>query len=996
MQNHTVIMYPLEASEQEKFVAKEIRRYLYLRTAVLLPLVSGDRLPERASGFAVGYPDSSLIKSTNINRVARQSENTDQSYHLETLIINNRKWIVATGGRNGALLYAAYRLAENYGIRFSLHGDIIPDHRVPLEVIDVTESASPLFELRGILPFHDFPEGPDWWNEDDYKSVLSQLPKLGMNFIGLHTYPERPRTNLYASAEPVTWIGLPEDVNPDGEVLYSYPSRHFSTINGAWGYAAQKTSTYTDGGAMLFERDVYGADYMQGMAPWPEAQEESNELFNRFGRLLRSVFTHARELGISTCLGTEGPLTIPQEVKARLQALGLDPSDAKTVMRLYEGIFTRIKRMHPLDYFWLWTPETWTWGGNSEEQTQETLQHIQMAIEGAQKAYASVQIATSGWVLGPQTDRTMYDRQLPKTVPFSCINRNLGIDFIEPGFQSIVDRPLWAIPWVEDDPAMNLPQLWAGRMRRDAADALAYGCNGLMGIHWRTKVIDPTISALAAAAWKQIPWNSEFGQKADQVSYTMEGSTSGRIAVAQALEGWDAIYNTARIGMKGYRVQVPNGTYKVTFRFREWEVQEVGKRVFDIYTNGGVDKRLYQLDIFANVGRDKIWSCSIDEFKVADGLLDLTFRALNGEALLSALEIEGMTENVNQFKGFAYSRKINCGGSAIGEFEADLPELFVRERDLPIEDFYMDWATAQFGLEIAADAAQVFTAIDGKLPRPITWVSGPGSTIEVNRVPWEDIADNYWFVNHFESLRGRVQGAGQLERFDYWLNQFRYLRSAAMIGCTFGMYEEKMKQVMLEQSESLKRAMAREQLLPMRKQLVSQYAELNRYLLETVSTPGELGTFANIQQQTMHSQLHLPGKELEDLLGEPLPTDAMPSSQYTGKPRLIVPTVRTSLNEGETFSLKILLLGFVPTELIFYWKPLGGEKYRKAGFVHLDRGVYRTSLPLSITEDFEYYVEAKTEDNESLRFPATAPDLNQTVVLYEKQETKDSVVNGAE
>ena len=42
-------------------------------------------------------------------------------------------------------------------------------------------------------------------------------------------------------------------------------------------------------------------------------------------------------------------------------------------------------------------------------------------------------------------------------------------------------------------------------MRRDAADALRYGCDGLMGIHWRTRALGPNVSALAQAAWDQAP-----------------------------------------------------------------------------------------------------------------------------------------------------------------------------------------------------------------------------------------------------------------------------------------------------------------------------------------------------------------------------------------------------------------------------------------------------------------------------------------------------------
>ena len=95
----------------------------------------------------------------------------------------------------------------------------------------VEELGKPLFDRRGIQPFHDFPEGPDWWNADGYKAILGQLPKLRMNFFGLHTYPEGG-----VGPEPVVWIGRPEDIVPDGRVKASYPSRHFTTLNGTWGY----------------------------------------------------------------------------------------------------------------------------------------------------------------------------------------------------------------------------------------------------------------------------------------------------------------------------------------------------------------------------------------------------------------------------------------------------------------------------------------------------------------------------------------------------------------------------------------------------------------------------------------------------------------------------------------------------------------------------------------------------------------------------------------
>lgn len=77
-------------------------------------------------------------------------------------------------------------------------------------------------------------------------------------------------------------------------------------------------------------------------------------------------------------------------------------------------------------------------------------------------------------------------------------------------FAKINDRGKWEIPWMDDD-GLILPQLWIGRTHRDAADAEASGCNGLFGIHWRTRILSMNISCLAKAAWNQ-SWNPEKGK----------------------------------------------------------------------------------------------------------------------------------------------------------------------------------------------------------------------------------------------------------------------------------------------------------------------------------------------------------------------------------------------------------------------------------------------------------------------------------------------------
>jgi hypothetical protein len=44
-----------------------------------------------------------------------------------------------------------------------------------------------VFSIRGLQPFHDFFEGPDWWSEDEIKRVLESISLMKGNFLGFHT-----------------------------------------------------------------------------------------------------------------------------------------------------------------------------------------------------------------------------------------------------------------------------------------------------------------------------------------------------------------------------------------------------------------------------------------------------------------------------------------------------------------------------------------------------------------------------------------------------------------------------------------------------------------------------------------------------------------------------------------------------------------------------------------------------------------------------------------
>jgi hypothetical protein len=463
------------------------------------------------------------------------------------------------------------------------------------------------------------------------------------------------------------------------------------------------------------------------------------------------------------------------------------------VRKLYEGIFRRAAEAYPLDYYWFWTPEGWTWSGVKEEEVKATMDDLAGAIAARAKVRAPFSLATCGWVLGPQQDRAMFDKVLPKDVAVSCINRQVGYTPVDAGFAEVHGRSKWAIPWLEDDPALSAPQLWAARMRRDAYDALHYGCDGLMGIHWRTRALGPNIGALAQAAWDQGPWADAYKSAAPQSELAQTpGPVGGEVAAFPnnpIADTSDApLYQTVRYNLSAYHLPATNGPCKVTLKFCEPHYAAAGVRVFDVKLQGRTV--LTNLDIFAKVGKNRALDYTYTDVRVTNGWLDIEFVPRVEFPSIAAIVVEGDR----------FTKKINCGGPAYADYSADLPAAPVPATVLPsTRDFYVDWALHEFGPEAGAAAAAIFEKIDGALPKPCTWIDGPGG-IQPDARPWAQVEQEYTFVDEFAALSPKVKGEGSQERYDYWLNTFIYLRAVGEVNCAWGEYNRVMTKIKQEKA----------------------------------------------------------------------------------------------------------------------------------------------------------------------------------------------------
>lgn len=122
-----------------------------------------------------------------------------------------------------------------------------------------------------------------------------------------------------------------------------------------------------------------------------------------------------------------------------------------------------------------------------------------------------------------------------------------------------------------------------------------------------------------------------------------------------------AIHKYQREKSRGYLLNVPKGNYKVTLQFAEIKRKNPGERVFDILLQHKLVEK--DLDILKRVGKGVALDLSYN-IEVSDGKFQLGFvqKSTRSTPAIAGIIIEGKD----------YTRKINCGGKAAGDYEADL------------------------------------------------------------------------------------------------------------------------------------------------------------------------------------------------------------------------------------------------------------------------------------------------------------------------------------
>ena len=425
-----------------------------------------------------------------------------------------------------ALIYAVFDFLERQGAFFGIDGEsypIDPVRELLLPPAGQRWTSTPRFSTRGLLPWPDFLNCITVYNREDFRAYFEGMLRMRFNTFGMHVY-----TGASQWAESY----LSFEFGGVGHLAYLD-----TTASNRWGYLPERTSRYTMGGAEFYDSEVFGSDATRlGRDPW--------EIADRTRQLLRESLEYAHRLGLKTGIGFE-PYQIPDEIWRALPP-EVRPRDlperhqvrfdieSVTGKDLLEARLGQLLEAYPsVDYVWLWEDESMNWESRKKGIPLSVTPFLQ-AHDFLRRHAPGKRLVVSGWG-GVARNFDDFHRRLPRDIIFSCLNDSLGWDPVNEVFGRLEDRERWPIPWLEDDPAMWLPQFRVHQFEENLNRAADFGCQGLLGIHWRHRIVDPTAGYQARFSWDPKLAPAEYYKAYARTQ--AGGSRAGRLA--EILDGVD-------------------------------------------------------------------------------------------------------------------------------------------------------------------------------------------------------------------------------------------------------------------------------------------------------------------------------------------------------------------------------------------------------------------------------------------------------------------------
>jgi hypothetical protein len=446
---------------------------------------------ELLSGLRSLHPPTAILQSTGDHlpgdmlldlTIDPNSFKGDEDYEIRA----SQNGATLKASNSQALLYSVFDFLERQGIVFGIDGTTIPIDHGPLFLPPVGNPwvSSPSFGVRGLLPWPDFLNCISVYNPEDYRAYFASMLRMRFNMFGMHVYTRNcpgPLAESYLSFE---FAGVGHRAALESSTMRN------------WGYLPQRTSTYKMGAAQYFDQDTFGADATRlGADIW--------DIAHRTTEMMRSAFQFASELGIKTGIGFE-PYNNPVEIDAALPPEAISHpgglAESRAGRALLESRLADLLERYPMiDYVWLWQDEAHNWAGRNKKVHLPATPFLQ-AHDFLRRHAPEKKLVLAGWGGVTRHFQSLHQR-LPQDIIFSALDDSFGWNPVSEEFSKLDGRERWPIPWLEDDPSMWFPQFRASRVEIDIKRSKSFGCQGMLGIHWRQRIVDPTATYLSRALW---------------------------------------------------------------------------------------------------------------------------------------------------------------------------------------------------------------------------------------------------------------------------------------------------------------------------------------------------------------------------------------------------------------------------------------------------------------------------------------------------------------
>jgi hypothetical protein len=465
-----------------------------------------------------------------------------------------------TGATPQAVLYAVFDFLERQGAFFGLDGEVYPLE--PVRALNLPPAgqpwrAQPRFNVRGLVPWPDFLNCVTVYNREDFRAYLEAMLRMRFNTLGIHVYSgENQWVESFLSFE---YAGA-------GHLAFTDTS-----ATHRWGYLPERTSRYGMGAPDFYDSEVFGSEATTQARNCWEAAELAQQLWSE-------AFRYAQQLGIRTGVGFE-PYQVPDEifratppearyVKKDPKAPGprIDP-DSVAARDILETRLGQLLEAYPtVDYVWLWEDEDMSWA-SQKTGVPLSVNPFKQAHDFLKRHAPNKRLVISGWG-GVVRHFVAFHRQLPEDIIFSSLSDNLGWDPVSEEFGKLEGRERWPIPWLEDDPAMWLPQFHVHRFVRDMDRTEKFGCQGLLGIHWRHRIVDANAGFQSRYSWDKALQPAQYFRAFSAV----QARTPRATKLAQVLEETDRERRilcsfTGEIKDGHHQIHEYSGDYNEAFQF---------------------------------------------------------------------------------------------------------------------------------------------------------------------------------------------------------------------------------------------------------------------------------------------------------------------------------------------------------------------------------------------------------------------------------------------